>query len=537
VAVAADVRSGARPETFDGYADVEQIHVGVDAAVYRAREQMTDRPVALKVLSVDGVSPRALEAFARESAVLAALGAHPNIVTLFRSFELSDRRPVLALELCRGSVADRLASGPPFTAPEAVTVAVKVSGALETAHRGGVLHRDVRPANILVTEFGEPALADFGLARLRAPATATAELFDFPSVHVAPELMLGQEPSEATDVYGLASTLYEMLAGQPAMSTYEGESRAATILRILRDPPRSILREGVPIALSDLVLWGLAKDPQARPPTVAWFAEELGRIETLNDWPRTRRLVREPDAPVTAPPTVRRRTVRAPATRPPAGPGARPRRGPVRSVAALPLAEPALPLEPAPPVEPAPLAEPVPPPELVPLSELTWTAPPPAEPVTERPGWPGQVVLRAPLLSSVGSVLALMAPIWAVAAAVVAITDPPTSIVAGTVAVGLVMTVLATWLVRPTLILEACHMVHREGLARVVIPWAEVVALTGEYQPSRRPGAPHGLIVVVGRHATMPLTATRRSAWKLADLIVVLEAFRTAESRLQRDEG
>lgn len=299
--MATGAHSDALGTQFEGFSAVVALHAGVHSGLFQATEEITGRSVALKILVVDGVTRSALDAFARESAVLAALSSHPNIVTLFRAFALPDRRPVLVLELCRGSIEDRLRQDAAYSAQEAVSTTIKIAGALETAHRGGVLHRDVRPANILITDFGEPALSDFGVARLRSSIPAPAELFDFPSVHVAPELLLGHEASEATDVYGLASTLYEMLAGQPALEAYQGESPAATILRILRDPARPILDHEVPLELSDLVLWGLAKDPAARPPSVTWFAEELGRIEAGNGWPRTRTMVRDPEGDVQAP--------------------------------------------------------------------------------------------------------------------------------------------------------------------------------------------------------------------------------------------
>ncbi len=292
-------------EMLGGYADVVALAEGAHSTVHSAVEQQTGRTVALKVLNVDGATPRELEAFARESAVLAVLSTHPNIVTMYRSFPLSDGRPVLVLELCRESLAQRLTREGSLPVAEAVAMAVKLCGALETAHRGDVLHRDVRPENILITEYGEPALADFGVARLRTSVPATAELFEFPGPHAAPELLLAQEASEATDVYGLASTLYQMLTGAPPMVAYSGESTAETILRILRDPPRPIERHDVPYALSDLVLWALAKDPAQRPPGSAWFAEELARIESRSNWGRTASLIREPADPVRTPGPLR----------------------------------------------------------------------------------------------------------------------------------------------------------------------------------------------------------------------------------------
>src|ERR1700709_48279 len=138
-------------ELFSGFTDVYEIGVGSLATVYRAREIGTNRFVALKLLNVRDASPRAIESFERESVALGALSSHPNIVTLFRTFRTPDGRPVLVLELCSGAISDRLHGGDGLPVQDVVAIGVKVAGALETAHRGGILHRDVKPQNILVT--------------------------------------------------------------------------------------------------------------------------------------------------------------------------------------------------------------------------------------------------------------------------------------------------------------------------------------------------------------------------------------------------
>ena len=210
-------RRGRSPveELFPGFTDVTEIGMGVLATVYRARERATNRFVALKLLNVRDASPRALESFERESIALGAVSSHPNIVTLYRSFLAADGRPVLVLELCRGAISDRMRAGQGLPVPEVLAIGIKIAGALETAHRTGILHRDVKPQNILITEFGEPALADFGVAMLQSSTQTTAGLFDFTTLHAAPELLEGGETSAATDVYELASSLYQMIAGPP----------------------------------------------------------------------------------------------------------------------------------------------------------------------------------------------------------------------------------------------------------------------------------------------------------------------------------
>ena len=176
---------------------------------------------------------------------------------------------------------------------EVVGLGIKVAGALETAHRAEILHRDVKPQNILITEFGEPALADFGVAMLQSSTQTTAGLFDFTTLHAAPELLEGGETSAATDVYELASSLYQLAAGRSAFRAYEGESPASVILRILRDPVQPLAAGLVPTELSDLLMYAMSKDKAARPRTAAEFAAELARIEADQGWVRTPFLVRD----------------------------------------------------------------------------------------------------------------------------------------------------------------------------------------------------------------------------------------------------
>ena len=364
-------------EVFPGFADVKEIGTGSLATVYRAREIDTNRHVALKLLNVRDASPRAIESFQRESVALGALSAHPNIVTLFRTFPIPDGRPVLVLELCTAAVSDRLLGGTRLPVQEAVSIAIKIASALETAHRAGILHRDVKPQNMLVTEFGEPALADFGVAMLQSSTQTTAGLFDFTTLHAAPELLEGGATSAATDVYELASTLYQLIAGESAFRSYDGESPASVILRILRDPVQPVVAAGVPVALSDLLIWAMSKDKDHRPPTAAEFAVELSQVEVEQGWPRTQFLIRDSGAGVAGGlPTITRLPDR-PSIVPP-WPALEPARPWI--VSAPPTPAPAVT---GPPAAPAayPLRPPRPP---LPIPSLPgrspWTAPPPAAP-------------------------------------------------------------------------------------------------------------------------------------------------------------
>jgi serine/threonine protein kinase len=281
-------RAAARSaEVVPGYADLIEIGGGASATVYRATEVETGRNVALKILKLETIQPHLVETFGQEIQTLAKVSDHPNIVTLYRPLSTPDGRPALVLELCRESLAQQIRRHGPLDSRQTVRVGIKIAGALETAHRNGFLHRDMKPQNILVTQFDEPALADFGVAALQASAQATAGVLGFTTVHAAPEILEGRELSPATDIYGLASSLYQLLTGLAPFAAFENEAPAAVILRILRDPVRPVRSSAVPLELSDLLEAALAKSPDGRPPTAARFAEALRDIEEACSWPQT----------------------------------------------------------------------------------------------------------------------------------------------------------------------------------------------------------------------------------------------------------
>jgi Protein kinase domain len=270
-----------------GYADLQEIGGGAFATVYKAVEVETGRPVALKILKVDTIHAQLLETFTHEIQALAAVSDHPNIVTLYRPASTVDGRPVLVLELCRESFGQRLRTNGPMDPVEVTRTGIKIAGALETAHRNGFLHRDMKPQNILMTQFGEPALADFGVAALQASAQLTAGVFGFTTLHAAPEMLEGQHLSPATDIYGLASTMYQLLTGRAPFASYDNEAPASVILRILRDPVRPLRAENIPLDLADLLEGALSKEPDGRPRSALEFALLLQRIEVAQGWTET----------------------------------------------------------------------------------------------------------------------------------------------------------------------------------------------------------------------------------------------------------
>jgi serine/threonine protein kinase len=258
-------------------------------ALYSAVESGTGRPVALKVMDASA-PPFIREALGREAEYLAVLGTHPHVITLYQRTVMPDGRDALVLQACPGSAAEA-AREQRLTVPDAVAMAIKIAGAVETVHHAGLIHCAVRPQNVLLTEFDEPVLADFAVARPAGEPSVVG--IDETTAHTAPELLLGEGPTPATDVYGLSSTLYELISGRPAFPAYDGESPASVSLRILGGGVRPIVAPGVPLELSDLLVWGMSADPAERPPSAAWLAEELSRLERANGWLRTKMVTGE----------------------------------------------------------------------------------------------------------------------------------------------------------------------------------------------------------------------------------------------------
>ncbi len=268
------------------FAAVQLLHRGTRFTLYSARERSTEREVVLKTPT--GSGPRWLfESLDEQAAIIARVSSHPNIITLFQRLELTDGRPVLLLERCGPSLAAALHDGAAMPTPAAVAIGIKLAGALATVHTSGAIHCDVRPATVLLSEWGEPVLAGFDDVaeigvRSDRPGTQVIR------AHTAPELLQGGEATRSTDVYGLAATLYELIAGRGAFRSYTGESPAAIIVRVLNGEVRPIVSPDVPLAVSDLLRWCMSGDPSQRPPSPTWLAEELSRIEADHGWPRTR---------------------------------------------------------------------------------------------------------------------------------------------------------------------------------------------------------------------------------------------------------
>ncbi|MEV5750767.1 serine/threonine-protein kinase [Actinoallomurus sp. NPDC052308] len=289
-------------EDVAGYRDLAPVGHGGFGVVYRAWQVTMGRHVALKVLSVPAVDDRIQRRVLRECRLTGLLAGHPNVVTVYDAGTTRSGRPYIAMEYFeRGSLKQRLDAAGPLPVEEVLRIGVKIAGALAAAHESGVLHRDVKPQNILISRYGEPALADFGVARLRSRLDSSSVTDALTPHHTAPEVLHGGQSTESSDVYSLGSTLYEVLAGRPAYRRSGDEGIAPVLLRMLSEDPPAIPRPDVPTAVLDAIRQAMARQPPDRFPTSSAFAAELRRIQADLALPVTD-LPNRSFAPVTDPP-------------------------------------------------------------------------------------------------------------------------------------------------------------------------------------------------------------------------------------------
>ena len=264
------------------------IGAGGMGEVYKARDTRLDRTVAIKVLPPTvAADPERRARFEREARTIAGLN-HPHICTLFDVGD-HDGSMFLVMEHVAGdTLARRLHEGP-LPLDQALTIATEIADALAAAHRQGVIHRDLKPGNVMLTKSGAKLL-DFGLAKLKAPGTAVVmgTLSALPTQepataagtllgtvpYMAPEQLEGKEADSRSDIFSFGAVLYEMLTGRRA---FEGESQASIIAAILDHEPAAVssIQPLTPPALDLLVRECLAKSPDDRPDTAHDVANNL----------------------------------------------------------------------------------------------------------------------------------------------------------------------------------------------------------------------------------------------------------------------
>jgi eukaryotic-like serine/threonine-protein kinase len=260
------------PLRIPGISGLSLIGQGGFSDVYRGYQDHLGRAVAVKVLRVTMVDKSAAEQFRVEARALGSLDGFDNVLRVHDAAVLPDGRPYLITELCDGSLAQLLNERGPLSVEQATAIGYKVTCGLLAAHAKGILHGDVTPRNVLLRPSGVPVLADFGMAVLRdyGITAATGRTL----AHAAPEILQDDAVlTPASDVYGLGSTIYTSLAGQPPFPGRAGESTQLRVLRVWSEPPPE-LPPAVPASLQKLVSAMLAKEPGDRP-TLTDVADQL----------------------------------------------------------------------------------------------------------------------------------------------------------------------------------------------------------------------------------------------------------------------
>lgn len=246
------------------YRLVSRLGRGGMGTVWRAHDEVVDREVAVKEpLLPDGLSPGQQQTMykrMRREARTAARVGHPSVVTI-HDVVVEGERPWIVMEFVQGrSLADELAEGPMGRA-RAAFVALAVVGALNAAHEEGVLHRDVKPANILLGRHDRVVLTDFGIARMRGEEglTEPGALVGSPEF-MAPERLSGRSPGPGSDLWSLGVVLYLAMEG---FSPFQRDHPAATLYSVLHEPPQPCARATG--AMAALITRMLAHDPADRP--------------------------------------------------------------------------------------------------------------------------------------------------------------------------------------------------------------------------------------------------------------------------------
>ncbi|MGW0357514.1 protein kinase domain-containing protein [Nocardia nova] len=262
-----------------GLFDAQEIGRGGFGVVYRCAQRALDRVVAVKVLSSE-IDEESRERFLREEHAMGRLSGHPNIVDVLQVDVTPSGLPFIVMPFAaHGSLEQLIRDHGPLSWSDSLRVGVKLAGAIESAHRVHVLHRGVKPANVLLSRYGEPQLTDFGIARIPGGFQTSTSMITGSPAFTAPEVLKGEEPTVRSDVYGLGATLFALLTGHAAFERRSGERVVAQFLRITTQPVPDLREQDIPADVAGVIEQAMAQDPADRPASALEFGQEMRAVQ------------------------------------------------------------------------------------------------------------------------------------------------------------------------------------------------------------------------------------------------------------------
>ena len=275
-------REPAQPPRLDGYTFKRVLGSGGFADVFLYERALPQMPVAVKVLVASALTDDDQRRFTQEANVMARFYSHPYIVGILNATVSDDGRPYIVMEYYPKDNLWVRARRSPLSVTEALRTGIQIASAVETAHRAGVIHRDVKPANVLTSEFGDPGLTDFGISAAKGIGQHDGGGESGLSIPWSPPEAFDSDAllDECSDVYSLGATLYSTLTGRSPFEAAGGLNAAVDLMqRIERDALRPTGRADVPASLERVLSQAMAKQPDRRHPTALALARDLQSVE------------------------------------------------------------------------------------------------------------------------------------------------------------------------------------------------------------------------------------------------------------------